>query len=178
MLPLFYAFCTTYNVSTPFPLSKQLLCSFAAYLADQDLAPQTIKSYLLVLCNMQISPDPREQSSLPVLKRVQAGISRTRMLKGSPPLIRLPIMVHLLEQVRASLTMSADPNRLAIWVIASSAFLVSSGLESYYQHQYPPSTQQKVSPGVMWQPTATLTPQWFSSTLKCRSATSSVQDQM
>ena len=96
----FYIFCTTYNISTPFPLSEQSLCSFAAYLADQDLAPQTIKSYLSALCNMQISlrlPDPREQTSLPVLKQIQVGISRTRMLKASPPRIRLPITVHILE---------------------------------------------------------------------------------
>ena len=123
----FYTFCTTYNVSTPFPLSEQSLCSFAAYLADQDLAPQTIKSYLSVLRNMQISlrlPDPREQSSLPVLKQVQAGIRRTKMLKGSPPRIRLPITVHiiLLEQIRASLTASANPDKLTIWAVAASAF--------------------------------------------------------
>ena len=30
----FHTFCTMYNVNTPFPLSEQLLCSFAAYLAD------------------------------------------------------------------------------------------------------------------------------------------------
>ena len=121
----FYTFCTTYNVHTPFPLSEQSLCSFAAYLADQDLAPQTIKSYLSALRNMQISlglPDPREHSSLPVLKRVQAGISRTRMLKGSPPRIRLPITIHILEQIRASLTASADPDKLAFWAVAASAF--------------------------------------------------------
>lgn len=37
---------------------------------------------------MQITiglPDPRQQSSLPLLKRVQAGISHAMMLKGSPP---------------------------------------------------------------------------------------------
>ena len=88
----FHTFCITYNVLTPFPLTEHLLCSFAAYLADQTLAPQTIKSYLSALRDMQISlglPDPREQSSLPILKRVQAGISRARILKGSPPRIRL-----------------------------------------------------------------------------------------
>ena len=83
----FHTFCTTYNVNTPFPLTEHLLCSFAAFLADQQLAPQTIKSYLSALRNIQISlglPDPREHSSLPILKRVQAGISTIRMLKGSP----------------------------------------------------------------------------------------------
>ena len=77
----FYKFCVTYNVTSPFPLSEQLLCTYASYLADQQLASQTIKSYLSALRSWQILlglSDPREKSSLPVLKRVQAGISRMR----------------------------------------------------------------------------------------------------
>ena len=86
----FHSFCITYNVTEPFPLSEQLLYSYASYLADQGLAPQTGKSYLSAPRSMQISlglPDPREQSSLPVLKRVQAGISCSKIRKqglGSP----------------------------------------------------------------------------------------------
>ena len=121
----FHTFCITYNVLNPFPLTEHLLCSFAAYLTDQTLAPQTIKSYLSALCNMQISlgpPDPREQSSLPILKWVQAGISRARMLKGSPPRIRLPITAHILERIRTALMASANPEKHAIWVVAASAF--------------------------------------------------------
>ena len=48
------------------------LC-FAAHITDQGLAPQTIKGYLSAIHNTQISlgfPGPREQSSLPLLKRV------------------------------------------------------------------------------------------------------------
>ena len=44
------------------------------------------------------------------------------MLKGSPPRIRLPITVHMLEKIRSSLTASADPDKLVMWAIASSAF--------------------------------------------------------
>ena len=121
----FHTFCASYDVNTPFPLSEHLLCSFAAYLADQQLAPQTIKSYLSALRNTQISlglPDPREQSSLPILKRVQAGISRIRMLKGSPPRIRLPITAHILEKIHTALISSSDPDKTAIWAIAATAF--------------------------------------------------------
>lgn len=41
----------------------------------------------------------REQSSLPVLKRVQVGIVRLRMLKGSPPRVRLPITTHIMSRI-------------------------------------------------------------------------------
>ena len=98
---------------------------YAVYLADNNLAPQTVKSYLSALCNAQISlglPDPRDQSSLPMLKRVQAGISRLRLLKGSQPRIRLPITVHILEGIRHQVLASADPDKLAFWAIAATVF--------------------------------------------------------
>jgi len=121
----FHTFCTKYNVSTPFPLTESLLCSFAAYLANEGLAPQTGKSYLSALRNTQISlglPDPREQSSLPVLKRVQAGISRTRMLKGPSPRIRLPITAQVMARLHSSLVASANPEKTVIWAVAVTAF--------------------------------------------------------
>ena len=121
----FHSFCCQYNVLQPFPLSEQLLCSFAAYLADQGLAPQTGKSYLSALRSMQISlglPDTRDHSSLPILKRVQAGISRARVFKGSPPHIRLPITGHILEAIHHSLVTSANPEKLVLWAVSASAF--------------------------------------------------------
>ena len=121
----FHSFCITYNVLTPFPVTEHLLCVFAAFLADQGLAPQTGKSYLAAVRNLQISmgfPDPREHSSLPILKRVQAGISRARMLKGSPPRIRLPITANIMRQIDQALTASVHPDKVVLWAIAASAF--------------------------------------------------------
>ena len=40
-LKMFYAFCTRFNVGDPFHVTEQLLCSYAAYLADAGLAPQS-----------------------------------------------------------------------------------------------------------------------------------------
>ena len=122
----FYSFCSTHNVMDPFPLSEQLLCYFASYLATQDLAPQTIKSYLSALRNMQISiglPDPRDQSSLPMLKRVQAAISRARVLRGTTTKrIRLPITAQVLAKIRQALSNSSNLERLVLWAIACTAF--------------------------------------------------------
>ena len=113
-------FCVKFNVLNPFPVNETLLCSFAAYLADKGLAPKTGKSYLAAVRNMQLSlglPDPWEQSSMPVLKRVQAGISRAKMLKGGSPKIRLPITVHILKQLQSNY-----PERIVMWAIGSTAF--------------------------------------------------------
>ena len=121
----FHSFCITYNVTKPFPLSEQLLCSYASYLAVQGRSPQTGKSYMSALRSMQISlgiPDPREQSSLPVLKCVQAGISRARLLKGPTVRIRLPITAHILDRMRVSLRASSNLEKVVIWAVACSAF--------------------------------------------------------
>ena len=124
-LKRFHEFCTHYNICNPFPLTEHTLCYFTAYLADKGLAPQTGKSYLSAVRSMQISlgfPDPREQSSLPILKRVQAGISRLRMSRGSPPRIRLPVTAQILSQIRQTLAAATSQDRLAIWAIAAVAF--------------------------------------------------------
>ncbi len=63
-----------HTLPNPFPVSESLLCAFVAFLADEGMAPQTCKSYLVAVSNIQLSlslPDPREHSSLPILKRVQ-----------------------------------------------------------------------------------------------------------
>ena len=75
----FACFCSTYNVLTPFPVSKSLLCHFATYLACQQLAPQTIKVYMAAIRYMQITlglPEPCEYTSMPRLRLVQSGIQR------------------------------------------------------------------------------------------------------
>ena len=80
----FHAYCISLNITT-FPLPEHTLCYYATYLADQNLAPQTIKSYLSALRNEHITlgfPDLRDKSSLTRLKRVQAGISKSRLLGG------------------------------------------------------------------------------------------------
>ena len=122
----FATFCTTFSIHNPFPLTELLLSYYAAHLADQGLAPQTIKSYLAALRNAQIGmglPDPRDHSSMPLLKRVQAGISRIRQQSGTHrQRIRLPITPAILRQIKRQLTSSMNPNRVIIWAIACSAF--------------------------------------------------------
>lgn len=123
----FNKFCVRFNVFHPFPVSESTLCAYAAYLADDTLSPQTIKSYLSALRSMQISlglPDPRDQNSLPVLKRVQAGIRRAHMLKGSQPRVRLPITISIIRQLRTAWDRASDPNKVVLWAVACTAFFV------------------------------------------------------
>ena len=121
----FTAFCTTYHILDPFPVTEYLLCAFAAFLADEGLSPQSIKSYLAAVRNTQLSlglPDPREQSSLPLLKRVQAGISRVRLGRQQAARVRLPITGQVLRQVKAELERSRNPERVTVWAVSCVAF--------------------------------------------------------
>ena len=68
-----------YPVTTPFPVSEDILCYFSTYMVCQGLSPQTIKVYLAGIWHMQISiglPDPKEFTSMPRLRMVQSGIQR------------------------------------------------------------------------------------------------------
>ena len=98
----FNSFCMQYNVSDPFPVTEKLLCYFSTKLADDGLAPQTIKVHLSTIRNMQLSlglPPPREESTLPVLKRVLDGIRRVRASGNHTPRIRMPITVTVLRLI-------------------------------------------------------------------------------
>ena len=121
----FHTFCTLYNIMSPFPVTEHLLCCFAAHLVDEGLSPQTVKAYLAGVRNMQLSlglPDPRDQSSLPLLRRVQAGISRVRLQQGASAQIRLPVTPALLRRIRDHLDATSHPERLVLWAVACTAF--------------------------------------------------------
>ena len=121
----FGAFCAHYDVIDPFPVTEHLLCCFAAYMANAGLSPQTVKSYLAAVQNAQLPlglPDPREQSSLPILKRVQAGISHSKLRRGQPSKVRLPITAQLLLKIKWSLERSGHADRLALWAACCNAF--------------------------------------------------------
>ena len=102
-----------------------MLCCYASHLADNNLAPQTIKLYFAAVWNVQIAmglPDPREHSSLPLLKRIQTGISRLHAQKGLKQRIRLPITAPLLRQIKSALEHSESADRVTWWAICCTAF--------------------------------------------------------
>ena len=124
-LKRFHSFCTHVNVLDPFPVSELLLCSFVAYLADQGLTPQSVKTYLAAVRSVQISlglPDPRDQSSLPVLKRVQAGISRCRLYRKQPTRVRLPLTAEVLRRFQQAPALLSHSDRPVLWAVAATAF--------------------------------------------------------
>ena len=60
--------------------------------------------------------------SLPILKRVIDGIRRHRAAGGKPPRARLPITVTVLRRIQSPLDTASNPDSMAYWAIATSAF--------------------------------------------------------
>ena len=88
---------------------------------------------LVAVCKAQLSlgwPGPRETSSLPILKRVQAGIARVKLQRGRSTRIRLSISAELLDHIKVALRKSSDPERAPFWAICCIAFLGFSVWES------------------------------------------------
>ena len=63
-------------------------------------------------------------SHQPTLKRVQAGIARTRLGRGQPSKIRLPITAKILRQIKHKLAQVAHPEKLVLWAVCCTAFFV------------------------------------------------------
>ena len=126
------------------------MCCFAAFLADEGLAPQTGKCYLPAVRSMQISlglPDLRDQSSLPMLKRVQAGIQRARALSGSSSRTRLPITAAVLGRIGAQLESSSHPHKELMWAVACTAFFGFFRLGELLPES---ATVDQSSPVIVW----------------------------
>ena len=107
-------------------MSEKLLCYFAVTLAEEGLAPQSIKTYLAAVRNMHISlgfPDPRANSSLLILRRIQAGIQRVQATKGTPSSrVRLPITPPILDRLREHWQSTEHPNKLCLWAVSTLCF--------------------------------------------------------
>ena len=99
-----------------------------AFLAQEGLAPSSIKGYLAALRHSQILlgyPEPREVSSLPRLRLILKGVARTRALQQQAPRPRLPITGEVLGRLFE--TLNRRPGGLTyhatiVWAVCSMAF--------------------------------------------------------
>ena len=134
----FIQFCRDNNTQ-PFPVSERLLCYFVASLAQQGLAPSTIKVYLAGVRHAQIMqgyPEPRQSSNLPRLHLLQMGVRRVRAEQGVQQKPRLPITpVHLHQLRQAWNPLANEFNTQMIWAATTACFLafLERGRSQYHQ---------------------------------------------
>ena len=117
----FANFGEIFNVLSHFPVSEAILCYFVSFLANQKLSPQTITFFLAGICHMQIKlglPEPREFSSLPRLRLVQAGIQWVHaQVAAASTRICLPFTPTVLQQMQNfwSRKSHGDPDIVMLW---------------------------------------------------------------
>ena len=121
----FYRFCDAYDISAPFPVSESTLCYFVTVLANDNLAAQTIKTYLAAVRDTHIAlgfPDPRAHSAMSRLDRIQAGICRVLASRGKKKTTRLPVTPAILERMRRHWASSGDRNGQLYWAVSTICY--------------------------------------------------------
>ena len=111
-----------YDIHKPFPVCKDVLTHFVAYLYKEGLKAGTIKSYLATIryTHIVLGLGNPHIDSMARLEYMVRGIKR---LTNAPTRTRLPITVPLLDQMHRS--WSTDrPSRdaLMLWAAASMCF--------------------------------------------------------
>lgn len=122
----FKKFCTIFGLSSPYPLTEPILCSFASYLGTIHLSPQTIKTYLAAIKFEHISlgfRDPYKSIPSATLRLVQRGIARQHALTDIPKHIRLPITADILRRIKTLWAPNqTDFNTIMKWAALCTAF--------------------------------------------------------
>ena len=113
----FVTFCEKSHLN-PLPLNENLLCRYTAYLAEDGLAPSTIKLYLSAVRHLQIAmglPDPKI-GDMARLEQVLKGAKREYAKKSPGRRERLPITPDILLEMKG--VWNKDPknfNNIMLW---------------------------------------------------------------
>ena len=121
----FYRFCDAHIVIAPFPVSESILCYFVTALANDNLAAQTIRTYLSAVRDTHIAlgfPDPRAHSAMPRLDRIQVGVRRVLASRGKKKATRLPLTPVILERMRQHWASCGDENWQLYWATAAICY--------------------------------------------------------
>ena len=95
-------FCSAYSLQ-PLPTNETVLCRYVAHLAEEGLAPSSIKAYLSAARHLQIAmnlPDPRV-GDMARLEQVLKGAKREYTRRNPQKKVRLPLTPDILLKMRA-----------------------------------------------------------------------------
>ena len=111
--------------SAPVPTSEHQLCQFVAFLANEKLCHNTIKSYLAAIRHLHIAEgagDPG-MSNMPRLEQVVKGVKATQVKEGKKVKARLPITPELLLRMKQAWSQEQDSRDVVmLWAAVSVCF--------------------------------------------------------
>ena len=114
-----------YNITTPLPVSQNLVCLFVSHLACFGLSHSTIKTYLSALRHLQVMNDFGDPmwASMPKLKLVERGIRRVGASTSGDKRIRLPVTPNILRQIKAVWApKETEFETILHWAVCCTAF--------------------------------------------------------
>ena len=120
----YLSFCAQFDI-TPLPLQETHLCRYVSWLAKDNIAHTTVKSYLSALRHLQIArnlPDPMI-STFPKLEGVIRGIKmqQARHKTSSPK--RLPITLAHLHKLRSFFASKGnEADSFMLWAAICTCF--------------------------------------------------------
>ena len=119
---------------------------FVGQLAREGLAHQSIKAYLLAVCNLHITAGLHEEFSkelTPKLEMVLRGIKK-QAAKNKPPHVRLPITIEVMAKIKEVLQkVPTNEVNILFWAVCALAFfgfLRCGEFTVPSQSEYDPST--------------------------------------
>ncbi len=119
----FLKFCETYQVSSPFTITKGTLSAFVAHLHSGGLTPGTVKGYLAAVRYFQIAQglgDPH-MGDMPQLEYAVKGMKRTTPPRSSRT--RLPVIPEILTKLKAVwATRQGRREAAMLWAAACMCF--------------------------------------------------------
>ena len=111
--------------TNPFPVSEYSLCRYSAYLASENLKASSIKGYLSVCRQLQITlglGDPFEKP-LPLLEYVLKGIKSDQAKKMPAGRSRLPITPDILQRIWKVWNRDpGNPDLIMLWAACTTCF--------------------------------------------------------
>ena len=115
-------FCSKFKY-VPYPVNEDLLCKFSSYLADEGLAPSSIRAYLSAVRFNQMNggyADPNI-SAMSKLRQVQHGIKLIDTQSVRQRRDRLPITPEILSRMKKCWPMTSV-NETMVWAVCLVAF--------------------------------------------------------
>ena len=111
----------------PFPVCQVTLCYFVAYLADQNIAQQSIKCHLSGVRHLHVSlghPEPGIGQSMPTLQKALRGVRSIQSKRGRGSRTRLPITPELLHNIRRHWEKETTEraNVIMLWAACTTCF--------------------------------------------------------
>lgn len=119
----YYSFCLQHRLQ-PIPCTEQLLCQFAAHVAESGVQASSIKCYLSAIRQLHIAKGEGDPgiSKMVKLQQVLRGIKSSQAKIGGKKSPRLPITPDLLLAIKGVWEKEQSRDKVMLWAATTLCF--------------------------------------------------------